>query len=161
MSRSQNRRIPHERGLQPSQVVDAASSLISQRPPLWDDPVEFLLSSLEKARTPVVERRFEIGETIYVRGDPNRHLYFVTEGVVNLYKSYGEYKEAIVTLLEEGNIFGEPAPRSGGVHRDSAEAASACRVVVMRKAALEHHVQRDPRCALALIVAYAQWVQRN
>ena len=31
----------------------------------------------------------------------------------------------------------------------------------MDKAALEHHVQRDPRCALALIVAYAQWVQRN
>jgi CRP-like cAMP-binding protein len=31
---------------------------------------------------------------------------------------------------------------------------------VVDKAALEHHVQRDPRCALALIVAYAQWVQR-
>jgi CRP/FNR family cyclic AMP-dependent transcriptional regulator len=29
------------------------------------------------------------------------------------------------------------------------------------KAALEHHVQRDPRCALALIVAYGQWVRRN
>jgi CRP-like cAMP-binding protein len=32
---------------------------------------------------------------------------------------------------------------------------------VVDKAALEHHVQRDPRCALALIVAYAQWVQRH
>jgi len=31
----------------------------------------------------------------------------------------------------------------------------------MDKAALEHHVQRDSRCALALIVAYAQWMQRN
>jgi CRP/FNR family cyclic AMP-dependent transcriptional regulator len=29
------------------------------------------------------------------------------------------------------------------------------------KATLEQHVRRDPRCALALIVAYAQWVQRN
>ena len=102
-----------------------------------------------------------IGETIYVRGDPDRHLYFVTEGVVKLYKSYGGYKEAIVTLLEGGNIFGEPAPRSGGAHRDSAEAASGCRVVVLSKAALEHHVQRDPRCAQALLVAYAQWVQCN
>ena len=161
MSRSQNRRIPHERGLQPSQVVDAATSLMPQRPPLWDAPVAFLLSSLEKAGMPIAERSFEIGETIYIRGDPDRHLYFVTEGVVKLYKSYGGYKEAIVTLLEGGNIFGEPAPRSGGAHRDSAEAASGCRVVVLSKAALEHHVQRDPRCALALIVAYAQSVQRN
>ena len=31
----------------------------------------------------------------------------------------------------------------------------------MDKVALEHHVQRDPRCALALIVAYGQWVRRN
>ena len=31
----------------------------------------------------------------------------------------------------------------------------------MGKEALAQNVQRDPRCALALIVAYAQWVQRN
>jgi CRP-like cAMP-binding protein len=31
----------------------------------------------------------------------------------------------------------------------------------MDKAALEQLVQRDPRCTLAPIVAYAQWVQRN
>jgi CRP-like cAMP-binding protein len=48
-----------------------------------------------------------------------------------------------------------------GAHRDSAEAASACQVAVMNKVALEQLVQRDPKCALALLVAYAQWVQRN
>jgi CRP-like cAMP-binding protein len=31
----------------------------------------------------------------------------------------------------------------------------------MDKAALEQLVQRDPRCTVAPIVAYAQWVQRN
>ena len=31
----------------------------------------------------------------------------------------------------------------------------------MDKAALEQHVRRDLRCALALRVAYAQWVQRQ
>ena len=121
----------------------------------------FLLSSLEKAGVHMAERCFEAKETIYIRGDPDRRLYFLTEGVVKLYKSYGGYKEAIVTLLEEGNVFGEPTPQSGGVHRDSAQAASACQVAVVDKAALEHHVQRDPGCALALIVAYGQWVQRN
>jgi CRP/FNR family transcriptional regulator, cyclic AMP receptor protein len=134
---------------------------MAQRPPLWDAPVAFLLSSLEKAGMPIAERCFEAKETVYIRGDPDQHLYFVTEGVVKLYKSYGGHKEAIVTLLEEGNVFGEPTPQPGGVHRDSAEAASACQVAVVGKAALEEAVQRDSRCALALIVAYAQWVQRN
>jgi CRP/FNR family transcriptional regulator len=96
-----------------------------------------------------------------MRGDPDRHLYFVTEGVVKLYKSYGGHKEAIVTLLEEGNVFGEPAPQPGGAHRDSAQAASACRIGVVAKATLQHHVQRDPGCALALLATYAQWVQRH
>ena len=66
-----------------------------------------------------------------------------------------------MTLLEEGNVFGEPTPQSGGVHRDYAQAASACQVAVVDRAGLEHHVQRDPRCALALIVAYGRWMQRN
>ena len=110
---------------------------------------------------PIAERRFGAEETIYIRGDPDQHLYFVTEGVIKLYKNYGGHKEAIVTMLDEGNIFGEPTPHSVGAHRDSAETASACQVAVMNKAALEQLVQRDPRCAQALLVAYAQWVQRN
>jgi CRP/FNR family transcriptional regulator len=134
---------------------------MARLPPLWDAPVAFLLSSLEKAGMPIAERCFDAKETIYIRGDPDRHLYFVTEGVIKLYKSYGGHKEAIVTLLEEGNVFGEPTPQPGGVHRDSAEAASACRVAMVGKAALKQAVQRDPRYALALLVAYAQWVQRQ
>jgi CRP/FNR family cyclic AMP-dependent transcriptional regulator len=137
------------------------TSLAAPCVPLWDAPVAFVLSSLKEAGARKAERCFEAKETIYIRGDPDRRLYFVTEGVVKLYKSYRGHKEAIVTLLEEGNVFGEPTPQSGGVHRDSAQAASACQVAVVDKAALEHHVQRDPKCALALIVAYAQWVQRN
>jgi CRP/FNR family transcriptional regulator len=131
------------------------------RPLLWDVPVEFVLSSLRAARVRTAERCLRAGETIYDRGDPDRHLYFHAEGVVKLYKTYGGHKEVIVTLLEGGNIFGEPAPRPEGVHRDSAEAASLCRVVVVNKGALEQHVRRDLRCTLALRVAYAQWVQRQ
>src|SRR5215217_7375444 len=81
--------------------------------------------------------------------------------MVKLYMGYRGHKEVVVTLLEEGDVFGEPAPRPEGVLHDSAEAASTCRVAVVGKAALEHHVQRDPRCALALRVAYAQRVQRH
>jgi CRP/FNR family cyclic AMP-dependent transcriptional regulator len=161
MSRIRNALFPHERGLQPPQVVDATTPLMAGRPTLWDAPVAFVLSSLEEAGVRVAERRFEAGETIYIHGDPDQHLYFLAEGVVKLYKVYGGHKQVIVTLLEEGNLFGEPAPQSRGAHRDSAEAAVACRIAVVGKAALEHHVRRDPRYALALIVAYAHWAQRH
>jgi CRP-like cAMP-binding protein len=45
-----------------------------------------ILSSLEKAKVCGAERRFKAGETIYIRGDPDRYLYFLAEGVVKLYK---------------------------------------------------------------------------
>ena len=155
MSRIRSTSLPYENEITHPQVVDAAAPLMTGRPPLWDAPVAFLLASLEEAGVRVVERRFEAGETIYVCGDSDRYLYFVTEGVVKLYKGYGEHKEAIVTLLEKGKAFGEPTPRLVDDHSDSAEAAAACRVTLVGKEALAQHVQRDPRCALALIVAYA------
>jgi CRP-like cAMP-binding protein len=66
-----------------------------------------------------------------------------------------------VTLLEESSVFGEPAPQVRGAHRDSAEAVVACRVAAVDKAALEYHLRRDSRCALALLIAYSQWAQRR
>ncbi len=45
-----------------------------------------ILSSLEKAEVCGAERRLEAEETIYIRGDPDRHFYFLAEGVVTLYK---------------------------------------------------------------------------
>jgi CRP-like cAMP-binding protein len=60
-----------------------------------------------------------------------------------------------------GGIPESPALTTTSTNSDSAEAASACWVAVVGKEALAQHMQHEPRCALALIVAYAQWVQRN
>jgi CRP-like cAMP-binding protein len=121
----------------------------------------FVLWSLEEAKVRIAERRYEAGETIYYRGEPERYLYFLTEGVLKIYKSYGGHKEAIVALLEEGNVFGVPDLRARGAHCDSAEAVLRSRIAVVDKVALGDHVRRDPKCTLALLIVYAQWVQRR
>src|SRR5215213_550209 len=141
--------------------MDTATYSAERRPLLWDAPVAFVLWSLEEAKVRIVERRYEAGETIYYRGEPDRYLYFLTEGVLKIYKSYGGHKEAIVTLLEEGNVFGVPDLRARGAHRDSAEAVMCSRVAAVEKVALRDHVRRDTRCALALLITYSQWIQRR
>jgi CRP-like cAMP-binding protein len=141
--------------------MDTATYSAERRPLLWDAPVAFVLWSLEEAKVRIVERRYEAGETIYYRGEPDRYLYFLTEGVLKIYKSYGGHKEAIVALLEEGNVFGVPDLRARSAHRDSAEAVVRSRIAAVDKVALVHHVRRDPKCALALLIVYAQWVQRR
>jgi CRP/FNR family transcriptional regulator len=116
---------------------------------------------LEEAKVRIAQRRYQAGQTIYYRGEPDRYLYFLTEGVLKIYKSYGGHKEAIVALLEEGNVFGVPDLRAHSAHRDSAEAIVWSRIAVVDKVALAEHVRRDPKCALALLIVYAQWVQRR
>jgi CRP-like cAMP-binding protein len=83
--------------------MDTATYSAERRPLLWDAPVAFLLWSLEEAKVRIAERRYEAGKTIYSRGEPDRYLYFLTKGVLKIYKSYGGHKEAIVALLEESN----------------------------------------------------------
>ena len=141
--------------------MDTATHLAERRPLLWDAPVAFVLCSLEEAKVRISERRYEAGQTIYYRGEPDRYLYFLTKGVLKIYKSYGGHKEAIVTLLEEGNVFGVPDLRARSAHRDSAEAVVWSRIAAVDKVALADYVRRDPKCALALLIVYAQWVQRR
>lgn len=64
-------------------------------------------------------------------------------------------------MLEEGNVFGVPDLRSGGTQSDSAETLMCSRVAAVEKVALGEHVRRDCRCALALLIAYSQWIQRR
>jgi CRP-like cAMP-binding protein len=141
--------------------MDTATYLAQRPPLLWDAPVAFLLWSLEEAKVRIAQRRYQAGQTIYSRGEPDRYLYFLTEGVLKIYKSYGGHKEAIVTLLEEGNVFGVPDLRARSAHRDSAQAIVWSRIAAVDKVALGEHVRRDPKCALALLIVYAQWVQRR
>jgi CRP-like cAMP-binding protein len=141
--------------------MDTATHLAERPPLLWDAPVAFLLWSFEEAKVRIAERRYEAGETIYSRGEPDRYLYFLAKGVLKIYKSYGGHKEAIVTLLEEGNVFGVPDLQARSAHRDSAEAVVRSRIAAVDKVALGEHVRRDPKCALALLIVYAQWVQRR
>src|SRR5215203_1929321 len=129
--------------------MDLALYSAQRRPLLWDAPVAFLLWSLEEAKVRIAQRRYEAGETIYSCGEPDRYLYFLTEGVLKIYKSYGGHKEAIVALLEHGNVFGVSDLRAHSAHRDSAQAVVRSRIAAVDKVALADHVRRDPKCALA------------
>jgi CRP-like cAMP-binding protein len=144
-----------------TQVVAPATSPVERCLALWEEPATFALSRLKEAGVRLSERRFEAGETIYSHGDPDLYLYFLTEGVLKIYKRYGDHKEAIVTLLGEGNVFGVPELRSRGTQNDSAEALMCSQVAAVEKVALGEHVRRDTSCALALLITYSQWIQRR
>jgi CRP-like cAMP-binding protein len=126
-----------------------------------EDQGSIVVKRLEEAGVSVARRNCAAGELLYASGDPDRHLRFLLEGQVRVYKPYGIYKEATVALVGEGGIFGEPSLRPSGGHRDCAEALTDCQVARVSKVTLESHVGRDPACALALAAAFCKWARQR
>ena len=104
----------------------------------------------------VAERRFGARETIYAPGDPDGYLYFLLEGTVQLYKIYGDYKQATVALLKEGDVFGELSLEEKPHQNAFAEAVTDARVAVVRKSVLKDAIKRRPEFAIKLFSCFSE-----
>ena len=109
------------------------------------------LEDFEDAGIRVAERRYAAKDDIFAPGDPDGHLYFVLSGTVRLYKIYGDYKEATVALLKDGDVFGELNLQEEGAGQTLfAQASTDLRVAVVRKPALVEVLKRDPELGMML-----------
>src|ERR671916_651660 len=108
------------------------------------------LEDFERAGIRVAERRYGAEDVVFAPGDPDEHLYFVLSGTVRLYKLYGDYKEATVALLKDGDAFGELSLQEGSGQTLFAQALTDVRVAVMRKAVLVEVLKRDPELVVKL-----------
>src|SRR5215208_6960675 len=108
------------------------------------------LKDFEEAGIRVAERCYGVKDDIFAPGDPNGHLYFVLVGTVRLYKIYGDYKEATVALLKDGDVFGELSLQEGSGQTVFAQALTAARVAVVRKSVLVEVLKRDPELVVKL-----------
>ena len=119
------------------------------------------VQDLLNAGVRAAERRFEAKDTIFVPGDPDSQLYFLLEGTVRLYKIYGDYKEATVALLREGDVFGELSLEETSRQNAFAEAITPARVAVVRKSVLNEVTKRCPEFALRLFSSFSERLRQS
>jgi CRP-like cAMP-binding protein len=108
------------------------------------------LEDFEEAGIRVTERHFTAKDMIFAPGDPDGQLYFLLEGAVRLYRIYGNFKEATVTLLKDGGVFGELSLDEGSRQGVFAEAVTEAQVAVVRKSVLTEVIKRRPEFAMKL-----------
>ncbi len=119
------------------------------------------LEDFERAGIRVAARRFGARDIIYAPGDPDGQLHFLLEGTVRLYKIYGEYKEATVALLAEGDVFGELSLEERSCQNAFAEAVTDARVAVVRKSVLNEVIRRHPEFALKLFSSFSERLRQS
>lgn len=119
------------------------------------------LKDFEEAGVRVSERVYKAKDTIFAPGDPDRQLYFVLSGTVRLYRIYGDYKEATVSLLKDGDVFGELSLQEGLCQSDFAQALTDVRVAGVRKSVLTEIVKRDPELAMKLFFSFSERLKQS
>jgi CRP/FNR family transcriptional regulator, global nitrogen regulator len=125
------------------------------------DSRHLVLEDFEGAGIRVAERCFAAKDMIFAPGDPNDQVYFLLEGTVRLYKIYGEYKEATVALLTDGDVFGELSLKETSRQNAFAEAITDARVAVVHKSVLKEVTKRCPEFALRLFSSFSERLRQS
>jgi CRP/FNR family transcriptional regulator len=119
------------------------------------------LEDFEEAGIRVAERGYGAEDAIFAPGDPDEHLYFVMSGTVRLSKLYGNYKEATVALLKDGDLFGEVSLQEGSGQRLFAHALTDVRVAAIRKRMLVEVLKRDPELFVKLFSSLSERLEQS
>jgi CRP/FNR family transcriptional regulator len=82
-------------------------------------------------------------------------------GPVRLYKLYGDYKEATVALLKDGDLFGELNLQEESGQTLFAHALTDVRVAVMRKRMLVEVLKRDPELFVKLFSSLSERLEQS
>ncbi len=115
----------------------------------------------EKVGIRLAERRFNAKDVIFAPGDPDDRLYFLFEGTVRLYKTYGYYKEATTALLKEGAVFGKLSLAEGCWQDNFAEAVTDVQVASVQKSMLTEITRRQPEFALKLFASFSERLRQS
>jgi CRP/FNR family cyclic AMP-dependent transcriptional regulator len=105
-------------------------------------------------------RNFRNREVIYSPADQAESVFLVVSGRVRLVSLTAGGKEAVLALIEPGELFGELALVSGGAREEHAESAGRSTVASLSRSTLESLMDRNGRLAIG-IWKFIGWQRRR
>ncbi|SFL08129.1 Crp/Fnr family transcriptional regulator [Halanaerobium salsuginis] len=101
-------------------------------------------------------RIYEKEEVIFFENDSVKKLYLLVKGKVKLSMLSAEGKEKVLTILQEGDIFGELSLFDEDPHPLTAEVMETARLLVIPWHELEKMIIQKPSLAIKIIEALAK-----
>ncbi len=102
------------------------------------------------------EKTYNGGEIIFFENDEVEKLYFLTGGRVKLTMLSPEGKEKVMTILQEGDIFGEISIFDHDPHPLTAEVVEKAHLMIINLNDLEAVIMSHPGLAIKIIEALAR-----
>jgi CRP/FNR family transcriptional regulator len=117
-------------------------------------------AELDSIRRLVFEKTAERGETILLEGESAEALFFITSGVVKVFKTSAEGKEQILNIVRPGESFNDVPIFDDSPNPASAQAMGPVVLYGIRKHELEIALQDHPRLVLNVIKVLAERVRQ-
>ena len=104
--------------------------------------------------------RFDAGQAVYRRGDPGDSMMMVVTGRVRISNSVPGGKEAIISYVDPGDIFGELALFDGGPRSVDASASVRSEVLVLGRRELLSVLETYPAAMLPIVTLMCERTRR-
>jgi CRP-like cAMP-binding protein len=138
--------VPPSRDKSPPRVLDKLA-------PLRNHPLfrEFPPAVIERFGTYMARRSVRRGATIFVKGDPGTGLMAVLWGSVKISVPTADGREAVLNIINPGEIFGEMALLDGRPRSADAVAMDDCELMVIDRRDFIPFLREQPDIALKFI----------
>jgi CRP/FNR family transcriptional regulator len=118
------------------------------------DPAE-----LEPIKKLVFEKTADRAEMVLLEGESDTDLYFISSGVVKVFKTSAEGKEQILSIVRPGESFNDVPIFDGGPNPVSAQAMSPVLLYGIKRNDMESILRDHPKIALNVIKVLARRVR--
>lgn len=115
----------------------------------------------ERLRAYAKIRTFKRGETVFLKGDPGNALFAVCAGVVQMTTLSSGGKNAVFSLIDTGEIFGEIALLDGKPRTTDAIAFTDCRLLMIERRDFIPLLRSNPEVAISLLEVLCAKLRRT
>ncbi|KGM32960.1 Crp/Fnr family transcriptional regulator [Inquilinus limosus] len=99
----------------------------------------------------LIERRYDDGDTIFLRGDPGDSILIIQSGRVALRLISRQGREILLGILQAGEMFGEVSALDGRGRSADAVALGECRLQIVDGRDLRRMLKQSPEACLQMM----------
>lgn len=104
----------------------------------------------------VVKRKLKNGTVIFHEGDPGSAFFLVKQGRVKIYKAAPDGREQVISILGDGQIFGDVPVFDGGPYPATAATMVETEIYQVKRDEFEEFLRRHPDVAMKLLKMLGQ-----
>ncbi len=104
----------------------------------------------------IVERRLKGDTVIFHENDPGTAFFLVKTGRIKIYKTDPHGREQVLSILGDGQIFGDVPAFDGGPYPATAETMTDSEIYLIRSEDFQDLVRQHPEVALKIIRVLGQ-----